>query len=83
VHQGRIEGHFPFEQLENQSVIYISHGTVYNDRPQFFNLCFAAFADTPWKVVVSIGRNVDQEKLDPIPSNFIVRRYVPQLEVLK
>jgi MGT family glycosyltransferase len=79
--QEKIE--FPFEQLENQSVIYISHGTVYNDRPQFFNLCFAAFADTPWKVVVSIGRNVDPEKLDPIPSNFIVRPYVPQLEVLK
>jgi MGT family glycosyltransferase len=74
---------FPFELLEDRSVLYISHGTVYNDRPDFFNLCFAAFADTPWKVVLSIGNNVDREKLDAIPDNFIVRTYVPQLEILK
>ncbi len=74
---------FPFEQLEGQPVLYISHGTVYNNRPDFFNLCFAAFADTRWKVVMSIGQNVDREKLDTPPANFIVRGYVPQLEVLK
>lgn len=74
---------FPFEQLENQPVIYITQGTVYNDRPDFFNLCFSAFADTPWKVVVSIGNNVDQKKLSPIPGNFIVRTYVPQLRLLE
>lgn len=74
---------FPFELLEKQPVIYISLGTVFNDRPDFFNLCFAAFADTPWKVVMSIGNTVDQQKLKPIPDNFLVRRYVPQLEVLK
>jgi MGT family glycosyltransferase len=73
----------PFEQLEKQPVIYISLGTVYNDRPDFFNLCFAALADTPWKVVMSIGNNVDRKKLAPIPDNFLVRNYVPQLEVLK
>ncbi|HXR66473.1 MAG TPA: macrolide family glycosyltransferase [Ktedonobacteraceae bacterium] len=77
------EVEFPFEELENQSVIYISHGTVYNNKPGFFNQCFAAFADTPWKVVLSIGTNVDREKLDAAPANFIVRAYVPQLEILK
>ncbi len=74
---------FPFAQLENQPVIYISHGTVYNDKPDFFNHCFAAFAGTPWKVVMSIGNNVDQRKLDAVPENFIVRTFVPQLEILK
>ena len=74
---------FPFEQLEKQSVIYISQGTVYNDKPDFFNLCFAALGQIPWKVVMSIGSNVDRSKLDPIPDNFLVRTYVPQLEVLK
>ena len=73
---------FPFEQLENQPVIYISQGTVYNEKPDFFNLCFAAFAETPWKVVMSIGNNVDQKQLNPIPSNFLVQPYVPQLEIL-
>ena len=74
---------FPFEQLEGQPVIYISHGTVYNNRPDFFNLCFAAFANTRWKVVMSIGYNVDRARLDTPPENFIVRSFVPQLEVLK
>lgn len=74
---------FPFEQLEGQPVVYISLGTVYNDRPDFFNLCFAALANTPWKVVMSIGNKVDGKQLDPIPDNFLVRAYVPQLEVLK
>jgi MGT family glycosyltransferase len=74
---------FPFEQLEKQPVVYITQGTVYNDRPDFFNLCFAAFADMPWTVVISIGNNVDPKKLNPIPANFIVRPYVPQLEILK
>lgn len=74
---------FPFEQLENQPVLYISHGTVFNNKPDFFNHCIAAFADTPWKVVMSIGNTVDRQKLAPIPTNFIVRTYVPQLEILK
>lgn len=74
---------FPFEQLQGQSVIYISHGTIYNNRPDFFNLCFAALANTPWKVVMSIGHNVDRQKLATTPDNFIVRSYVPQLEILK
>lgn len=74
---------FPFEALAGQTVIYITQGTVYNDRPHFFNLCLDAFAGTPWKVVISIGTNVDQSKLQAIPDNFIVRTFLPQLEVLK
>lgn len=77
------EVEFPFELLENQPVIYISHGTVYNNKPEFFNRCFAAFANTPWKVVMSIGNNVDRKQLDATPENFIVRSYVPQLKILK
>lgn len=73
---------FPFELLEGRRVVYISHGTVYNNRPDFFNQCFAAFAQTPWTVVMSIGHNVDQAQLATPPSNFIVRPYVPQLEIL-
>lgn len=74
---------FPIEELEGQPVLYISHGTVYNDRADFFNLCLKAFANTSWKVVMSIGNRVDQQQLDPIPDNFLVRSYVPQLEILK
>lgn len=74
---------FPLEELEGQQVLYISHGTVYNDRADFFNLCLNAFADTPWKVVMSIGDKVHPDQLGTIPDNFLVRSYVPQLDILK
>ncbi|HET8842652.1 MAG TPA: macrolide family glycosyltransferase, partial [Ktedonobacteraceae bacterium] len=74
---------FPLEKLEGQPVLYISHGTVYNDRADFFNLCLQAFANTSWKVVMSIGNRVDPQQLGDIPENFLVYPYVPQLEILK
>ena len=74
---------FPFEELEDQKVLYISQGTIYNDRPDFYKMCFDAFRDTPWRVVLSIGKAIDQKQLGPIPGNFIVRPEVPQLEILK
>jgi len=75
--------HFPVEQLQGRTTLYISLGTVFNNQATFYNLCFAAFKDEPWQVVLSIGEQVDPATLDPIPANFIVRPHVPQLEVLQ
>lgn len=74
---------FPLAQLEGKQVLYISQGTVYNESLDFFKLCIAAFAESPWTVVMSAGTHIDQPDLGSIPANFIVRSYVPQLEVLK
>jgi MGT family glycosyltransferase len=74
---------FPLEQLKGQTVLYISLGTVMNNQADFYNLCFRAFRDEPWQVVLSMGTQVDPAALDPIPANFIVRPSVPQLEVLQ
>lgn len=74
---------FPFEQLGRRPVIYITLGTVYNNSPDFFKTCFAAFADQPWQVVIATGRPLEQLNLGPIPANFLVRSYVPQLDVLE
>lgn len=76
-------GSFPIEQLKGRTTLYISMGTVFNDQAAFYNLCFAAFKDEPWQVVLSIGEQVDRAALDPVPANFIVRSHVPQLEVLQ
>lgn len=35
------------------------------------------------KVVMSIGKKIDINTFKDIPSNFIVKNYVPQLEILK
>src|SRR5579859_4273581 len=73
---------FPLQQLEGRQVLYISLGTVFNDRADFFRLCFEAFKDQPWLVVLSHGNRVKLEDLAPIPSNFLIAASVPQLEVL-
>jgi MGT family glycosyltransferase len=74
---------FPFEALTEKPLLYISLGTVYNEHPEFYQLCFAAFAQSNWQVVISIGSKVDVESLGTIPANFIVRNVVPQLEILQ
>ncbi|MFN8447139.1 MAG: macrolide family glycosyltransferase [Anaerolineae bacterium] len=74
---------FPLEQLDGKRVIYISLGTLINTNLQFFKDCFAAFGDTPYTVVMAIGSRLKVEALGAIPSNFIVRPYVPQTEILK
>ncbi len=74
---------FPLEKLANQTVLFISLGTVFNNQAEFFNTCFAAFRDTSWLVVLSRGKNVDSAALDPIPANFLVEQYVPQLDILQ
>ncbi|GHO65437.1 glycosyl transferase [Ktedonobacter sp. SOSP1-52] len=74
---------FPFEQLNQQPLIYCTLGTVYNNSPEFFRKCFAAFADVPVQVIIATGRPVEQLDLGPCPKNIIVRSYVPQSEVLQ
>lgn len=75
--------HFPFEQIELKPTLYISLGTAFNDKSEFYNMCFSAFADTEWQVVQSIGNRTKIEQLDPVPNNFILAPHVPQLDVLK
>lgn len=74
---------FPLDRLRGRPVIYISLGTVINHNVEFFRRCIAAFAGSDALVVMSIGLHVQPEELGFIPSHFIVRPYVPQLEVLK
>ncbi|AEI45825.1 macrolide family glycosyltransferase [Paenibacillus mucilaginosus] len=76
-------GDFPFDELEGHTVIYISLGTVFNEMKGFYQACFDAFRDAEAKVVLSVGRKINLEELPEPPANFIVRPYVPQLEVLQ
>ena len=64
-------------------VLFISLGTVFNQRPEFFRLCVEAFAESSWQVVMAIGEDVDLEQLGWIPANFEIRSYFPQPGVLR
>ncbi len=74
---------FPFDELGDEPVIYISLGTVFNDKRDFYRLCLEAFADLNYRVVMSIGNKTDILHLGTIPGNFIVKPFVPQLQLLQ
>ncbi|MDC0705918.1 MULTISPECIES: macrolide family glycosyltransferase [Priestia] len=77
------QGSFDFSVLKGKSLIYISLGTVFNQEIDFYKLCFKAFENTDYTVVMSIGGKTQLSDLGKIPKNFIVKNYVPQTEVLK
>jgi len=76
-------GDFPFKHLEGGPALYISLGTIFNNWPDFYRMCFAAFGGTPWRVVLATGHAVNAAELGPVPDNFLLRPSVPQLEVLE
>lgn len=72
---------FPFEQLNDKPLVYISMGTIHNNNLDFYRQCFEAFRDHPGQFIVSAGKAATL--LGEIPANFIVREHVPQLKVLQ
>jgi MGT family glycosyltransferase len=77
-------GDFPLEQLEGKPVLLISLGTTpMNQRRDFYEACFEAFRDSRWQVVMACGKGTDPASFGAIPSNFLVRQRVPQLDVLE
>lgn len=80
----RIQSHdFPIEEIRDEKVLYISMGTLLLGGEAFFKTCVEAFKDFKGKVVLSVGNNTNVSELGPFPRNFIVRNYIPQLEVLQ
>ncbi|MGQ7871580.1 macrolide family glycosyltransferase [Bacillus sp. 1A] len=77
------EMNFPLYKLEGKSVIYISMGTELNKQLELYEKCLQAFKDFNGIVVISIGKEIDIMDFGNIPSHFIIRPYVPQLEILK
>jgi MGT family glycosyltransferase len=63
-------------------VLLVSFGTGFNERPDFYRLCFDAFRDSNWHVVIAIGYRVDADSLGEVPSNIELHQQVPQLAVL-
>jgi len=74
---------FPFEQLDRRPLVLVSLGTVYGNQPAFFRRCLEELADPSWQVVMSAGRSFADADLPPIPENFIVRDFVPQVDILR
>ena len=70
-------------QKGEKKLLYISLGTVNNIMLNFYKNCITALKDSEYQVIMSVGNNIDPEKLGEIPSNFEVYHSVDQIAVLQ
>lgn len=70
------------EKEKERPLIYISMGTVINDRPDFYSKCIEALKDLHVDVIISCGNAINREELGILPGNIQVHPYVDQLAVL-
>ncbi|MBK9124567.1 MAG: hypothetical protein IPM16_15820 [Chloroflexi bacterium] len=73
----------PFTHDSGRPLIYASLGTVINDNDSFYRACIAAFADSPYDVLISTGNRFSSEHFGALPPNVTVKTWVPQTQVLK
>ncbi|MCP1427464.1 MGT family glycosyltransferase [Paenibacillus sp. DS2363] len=66
-----------------KTLIYISMGTIFNGQNDFYQICFDALKELDAVIVMSVGKKTDLSEIGPVPDNFLVRNYVPQLEILR
>lgn len=67
---------------KERPLIYISMGTVINDRPDFYSKCIDALKDINAEVIISCGNTMNQDLLGILPDNISVYPYVNQLDIL-
>ena len=82
--EGREPIPFPWDKLTNKPLIYASLGTLVNGLDDVYKHILEAVKPLDdVQVVLSVGKNIDPENLGPVPSNTIVVRSAPQIELLK
>lgn len=64
-------------------VVLVSLGTLHAGTDEFFRTCFDALSDLPTRILLVVGGRTDPAGLGTPPANTVVRRFVPQLEVLR
>lgn len=69
---------------KGQRLVLVTMSEAVSNWPQFFRICIDAFADLPWRFVISPGRHkVDELGLGSIPGNIELRADVPVTQVLQ
>ena len=70
------------EKNHSRPLVYISLGTVINERPDFYGKCIDAFKNENMDVIISCGKSIDIASLGKLPENIKVEPYVDQLDIL-
>jgi zeaxanthin glucosyltransferase len=82
--EGREAVAFPWERLDGKPLVYASLGTLVNGLEHVYRAILEAAAKLPEvQLVLSVGLSVNPDELGPIPSDAIIVRTAPQLELLK
>jgi hypothetical protein len=82
--EGREPVPFQWDKLTDKPLIYASLGSLVNGLDDVYKHILEAVEPLEdVQVVLSIGHNIDPENLGPIPSNTIVVRSAPQIQLLK
>ena len=74
-------GTAPSKEKE-RPLVYVSMGTVINDRPDFYAKCIEALKDETVDVIISCGNALDSSVFRELPGNIKIYPYVDQLDVL-
>jgi len=81
---GRIDIDFPWDRLTGEPLIYASMGTLQNGLPHVFRAIVAAVAaQKDVQLVLSVGDHLEPKQIGSLPSNAILVKSAPQLELLK
>lgn len=70
------------EKEKERPLVYISMGTVINDRPDFYSKCIHALKNMTADVIISCGNAINPKELGMLPDHIKVYPYVDQLDVL-
>lgn len=70
------------QKSDGRPLIFISLGTVINDRPDFYHNCIEALADKDMDVVIACGNAVDTAQFGKLPGNVKVYPRVDQPHIL-
>src|SRR6202166_3716377 len=82
--KGREQLNFPWERLTGEPLIYASMGTILNGRLDVFRTIVAALAKhNDVQLVLSVGDQIDPKQIGSVPSNTIIVKRAPQLDLLK
>ncbi|WP_205759928.1 macrolide family glycosyltransferase [Arthrobacter sp. PAMC25564] len=81
---GGRESHAEWTHEGPKPLLFISLGTTpLNRQPDFFRMCMEAFGQGKWDVAMAVGEQTDPGSLGPVPANFQVLAFFPQLLVLR
>lgn len=70
------------KEKTGRPLVYVSLGTVINDRPDFYRHCIEAVRGQEIELLISCGRAFDPAQLGTLPENVTIHEYVDQMETL-